>query len=320
MPNSQSILQKGDKRRWHIIDASDREIRQRSRESYLTFEALYSDTNVLWKHTGNTSSFMWAVMVSTDNGLTWTEKAPTTEGTVLATLDAGEKLLVKRTSIYAYMANNAIYNSFSSDKDVWVYGNIQSLKAGDNFANDVTIPARYMYGKLFMGMTTLRTNPKKGVIVLPATYGTELLAVYQELFSGCTKLTDAPELPAKNLGTQIYQSAFYNCGLLRVAPKLPATILADYCYYNMFRASGIEEIFLPALTVPAQGYRLMLQSCANLKKVTCLATDISASNATNSWMGGVPATGLFIKNPLMTSWPRNAAGIPTGWTVEDYNP
>ena len=313
-----TIFQKGDGgRRYHIIDASDREIKARSKASYLTFEALYSDTNVLWKHTGNTSSFMWPVMVSTDNGLTWTEKAPTTEGTVLATLDAGEKMLVKKVLNNAYMASNAIYNSFSSDKDVWVYGNIQSLRVGDNFENDATIVYRYMYGKLFSGMSTLRTNPKKGVIVLPATTGTNLLGVYVEMFKGCSKLSDAPELPATNLGQQIYMSMFQGCSALKVAPKLIATTLADYCYASMFYGTGIEEIFLPALTLVQRCYQMTMRDCTSLKKITCLATDISASNCLNGWVTNVPSGGVFYKNPSMTAW-ISGTNCPTGWTIQDY--
>jgi len=57
----------------------------------------------------------------------------------------------------------------------------------------------------------------------------------------------------------------------------------------------------------------MFKGCTKLNSVTCLATDISASNATNNWLSGVAATGTFTKAG-MTSWTSGGSGIPDGWT------
>lgn len=84
---------------------------------------------------------------------------------------------------------------------------------------------------------------------------------------------------------------FYGCTSLTTAPSLPATTLANSCYYAMF--SG----------------------CTNLNSITCLATNISASNCTGYWVNGVAASGTFIKANGMTSWTTGVNGIPTGWTV-----
>lgn len=66
----------------------------------------------------------------------------------------------------------------------------------------------------------------------------------------------------------------------------------------------------------------MFHGCTSLNSVTCLATDISASNCTKDWLKDVASTGTFTKAAgigVDTSggWTSNSAsGIPTGWTVK----
>ena len=87
---------------------------------------------------------------------------------------------------------------------------------------------------------------------------------------------------------------FSRCSGLTTAPVLPATTLADDCYKKMF------------------------YQCYNLSSVTCLATDISATLYTDSWLSGVAASGTFTKAASMEDWTTGSDGIPSGWTVEDY--
>ena len=47
------------------------------------------------------------------------------------------------------------------------------------------------------------------------------------MFSGCTSLTEAPELFATTLAQSCYGSMFYNCTSLTKAPKLPVTTLSN---------------------------------------------------------------------------------------------
>jgi hypothetical protein len=54
------------------------------------------------------------------------------------------------------------------------------------------------------------------------------------MFSGCTGLTTAPELPATTLADSCYTSMFRGCTGLTTIPELPATTLADFCYSAMF--------------------------------------------------------------------------------------
>ena len=61
----------------------------------------------------------------------------------------------------------------------------------------------------------------------------------------------------------------------------------------------------------------MFYNCTSLSSIKCLATDISASYCTQNWVNGVAATGTFIKDPNMSSWPIGVSGIPSGWTIQD---
>lgn len=102
---------------------------------------------------------------------------------------------------------------------------------------------------------------------------------------------------------------------------LPATTLASGCYYGMFNeCSGLTEApELPAKTLVEGCYGFMFTGCSNLKSITCLATDISAFLSITDWVLGVPSDGTFTKDPFMDGWPTGGAGIPSGWTVKDYN-
>ena len=61
------------------------------------------------------------------------------------------------------------------------------------------------------------------------------MSCYQDMFQGCTGLTQAPSLPATTLATYCYQNMFSGCTGLTQAPSLPATTLASSCYDSMFR-------------------------------------------------------------------------------------
>jgi hypothetical protein len=87
---------------------------------------------------------------------------------------------------------------------------------------------------------------------------------------------------------------FWGCTSLTQAPELPATTLTTGCYQYMF------------------------YNCTNLNHIKCLATDISASQCTNHWVGYVlTSSGTFVKAASMTSWVTGFDGIPDGWTVVD---
>ena len=169
--------------------------------------------------------------------------------------------------------------------------------------------------EMFRGCTSL-----VNVTELPAT--TLSSYCYSGMFRECTSLAKAPVLPATTLASYCYQNMFYGCTSLTQAPnELPATTLYEFCYDSMFQGctSLKKAPILPSSTVPGHSYEEMFYGCTNLQEVTCLATDISATNCVKNWLYNVSASGTFYKDASMSSFPSGASGIPTNWTVETAN-
>ena len=147
--------------------------------------------------------------------------------------------------------------SFSTSCKVQCTGNVMHLL---NYSKDLTkIPNSCCFYALFSGCTALIKAPE-----LPAT--TLADNCYLNMFSGCTSLVTAPELPATTLADMCYYFMFSNCTSLVNAPELPATTLADNCYLNMF--SGCTSLVtapeLPATTLADMCYENMFSGCTSL--------------------------------------------------------
>ena len=180
-------------------------------------------------------------------------------------------------------------------------------------ALSATTLANSCYNAMFYGCTSLTTAPE-----LPATF--LATSCYYAMFEGCTSLTNAPSLPVTTLANACYELMFYGCTSLTTAPELPATTLADNCYASMFSGcTGLTTApALPANTLADYCYYFMFKNCTSLNKVTCLATDISATDCTKDWLSGVAITGTFISSADILGWSTGTSGIPSGWTVVNY--
>ena len=170
----------------------------------------------------------------------------------------------------------------------------------------------YCYSNMYDGCTSLTTTP-----VISAT----TLATYccQNMFQGCTKITSASTLSATTLVDYCYQYMFKNCTALTTAPTIKATTLATYCCREMFRGCTAltSAPTLNAATLTNYCYQNMFYGCTVLKYAEMYATNISASNCLSNWLYGVASSGTLVKDPDMTSLPRSASGIPTGWNFEN---
>ena len=62
----------------------------------------------------------------------------------------------------------------------------------------------------------------------------------------------------------------------------------------------------------------MFNFCSNLKSITMLATNVSASNCLVKWVNGVYSSGIFTKAKSMESLTEGANGIPEGWDVVNF--
>ena len=142
---------------------------------------------------------------------------------------------------------------------------------------------------MFSGCTALTTAPE-----LPATVTAD--ACYDEMFNGCTSLVNPPELPATIMSNYCYTGMFHDCTALTTAPELPATELTDSCYRAMFRGC----------------------SYINYIKMLCISTP--AASALDSWLSGASPTGIFVKH-INASWNMSGDhGVPNGWTVIFFDP
>ena len=112
---------------------------------------------------------------------------------------------------------------------------------------------------------------------------------YFSMFSGCTGLTSAPELPATTLASNCYRSMFSGCTGLTSAPELPATTPAIQCYISMFY--GCMKLSL--IKVHFTGWKTQVFT---------------------GWVSKVSPTGTFYK-PSALPEKFGVSNIPTGWTV-----
>ena len=201
-------------------------------------------------------------------------------------------------------SSSAVYHNFVINGLVAASGDITSLR---RFDLEQTTLETFCYCYMFSGCTGLTSAPE-----LPAT--TLATNCYNNMFEGCTGLTSAPELPATTLANFCYRSMFEGCTGLTSAPELPATKLAVNCYNNMFEGcTGLTNApELPATKLASSCYRSMFSGCTNLSLIKVYFTAWGTQTA--NWVSDVPQTGTFYK-PTALPEEYGTSKIPTGWTV-----
>lgn len=205
-----------------------------------------------------------------------------TTATTIALTNIGDSVYVR--GVLSSNNTSSNYTNFKMTGNIKASGNINYLW---NYNNPDAALKTSCGRKLFYFCSALKDVTE---LELPAT--TLATHCYYQMF-GFTQITTAPALPATTLADVCYAWMFGYCSNLTTAPELPATTLKSFCYDSMF------------------------SSCSNLNYIKCLATNISATNCTNSWVSGVAASGTFVKNPNMTGWTTGNNGIPTNWTITD---
>lgn len=113
------------------------------------------------------------------------------------------------------------------------------------------------------------------------------------LFSGCTNLTSAPDLPAKALRTGCYRGLFNNCSSLAFAPYIPAQEIATGSCIQMFRY------------------------CTSLHEIKVAFTAWN-SGSTLGWCVGLTGPGIFYCPTVLgtnDTIERGASRCPADWTV-----
>ena len=198
----------------------------------------------------------------------------------------------------------------------WMFFNCKSLVNAPEHLPATSITTS-SYEAIFNGCISLQTVPEIGY---PSTSKLPNYC-FRYTFNGCTSLAEVPSnyLPFTGLSTGCYLGMFGGCSSLTNMPNLPATTLYNSCYSGMCKSctSLTTAAVLPAQTLTTSCYSGMFSGCTNLSYIKCLATGLTASNALTGWVQGVSATGTFVKNTSVETWPSGVNGIPTGWTVEN---
>lgn len=221
----------------------------------------------------------------------------------------------------------------------------QMFKGCTSLTNAPELPATTLaqncYSSMFNGCTSLTKVPELKVMTLQQ-------GCYSLMFANCTALTTAPELPATTLATSCYKQMFYGCLSLVNPPTLRAQTAVSNCYEGMF--TGCSSLKLPptiSLTTTASlcccqmfmnctsltrapelistslassCYNYMFYKCNKLNYIKALFTTTPSDSYTLSWVDGVSPTGTFVKNSSAGWSVIGTNGIPSGWTVESYNP
>ena len=249
--------------------------------NYLTFTAeedssTFSLDRFMSEQSGSSFWDVIDVQFSLDNGGTWQRLSPS-ESTTVVLPKKGDKAILKGYNSWAFSSMDDYY-TFVMSGSIAASGSVMSLLDGKGKSKNV--PQECFY-RLFYGCTALTQAPE-----LPAT---ELGGgCYAGMFSGCTGLTQAPELLATQIAEHCYEGMFSGCTALTQAPVLPATQLAEDCYSSMF--SG----------------------CTNLSQIEVGFTEWKG---TEEWVSNVAPTGTFIC-PKGLSEEYGESRIPVDWRVQ----
>lgn len=194
---------------------------------------------------------------------------------------------------------------FSLDKETWEKTDTFTIQPNQKAYVKATTIA--WSGNTNLKVTYLRANGLHNIggNILSLLYGDDFVnhsdfpvgsvRTFSRLFYTSPNLVNAKDLilPSTTVNSCYSEMFNYSARLISL-PILPATILSEGCY-AYFCSSGSSGL---------------------INEITCLATDISASDCTDNWLNGVSATGTFI-TPSSTQWTTGVSGIPEGWTRVD---
>lgn len=213
---------------------------------------------------------------------------------------------------------------FVASSKCYIGGNIMSL-----LSDEETLSVSAFQGAFSRGGTTITyidIDPDTP-LVLPVTEMAD--KCYMQMFRNCTSLTRTPEFRVEKTAYRCCYNMFRQCSNLTDVSgiELPAQTLSEDCYRELFRQCSklTSAPVLPARTLVESCYRQMFSACSALTSVTCLATNISAQDCTNNWMGDVPnnqtvpRTFYVASEEMKSTWSRSISGILSNWKVEVYS-
>ena len=210
-----------------------------------------------------------------------------------------------------YMAYHHFVISGSA-ADVRCYGNVMSLLSS-NFSAITTVP-EYGLNNLFSGCSKITTAPQ-----VPAT--TVGKQAYQGMFSGCASLQSIPTLPSTGtFGESACIYMFNGCSAL-TSVEVPVINATSRCFEYMFQdCTGLVEAQLACTSVAYRSFANMFKGCTNLCRVSVsFETWPTSSSSTSGWLDGVALKGTIDGPEALTCSTIGTSSVPTGWTLNpDY--
>ena len=193
--------------------------------------------------------------------------------------------------------------SFGNTTAVSCTGDIRTLIDYKSYASANTENARFCY--LFSGCTALSTAPE-----LPAM--TLADHCYYGMFADCSSLTQAPQLPAQTLKDRCYSNMFAGCSSLTTAPELSSMTLDVYCYSRMFQSCTSLTIApkLPATELKEACYYGTFQGCTSLKT----APELNAKKLVKGCYEKIFNNCLALENVTMLA----TDGFATNWCLNTW--
>jgi len=318
-------------------------------KQYLTFESLSDNTHLYFRSTRGGESC--TISASSDNGKTWNEytssnSANNNNGTLIATLMKGQKVMIKGNIISLFTGRGySRFNGLEGDGSLILYGNIMSLAFGDDFIGKTSMKKTvqeptYEYDEttgqdVIVGYEDVEENICFGwvfetILNLVSAENLILPAVdmfdgyngaYEGMFHNCISLVKAPSiLPATTLASNCYWKMFEDCFSLQNAPELPATTLASGCYQYMFY--GCESLTtapeLPATTLANSCYGFMFEGCSSLTTAPELPATTLATSCYSAMFQGCTRLNyikaMFTTTPSKTYTNNWVSGVASAGT------
>ena len=200
--------------------------------------------------------------------------------TTITLANVGDKVYMYGENPNGISSSDVNRSSFTIGGRVAASGDITNLLA---YGGKSELPFCCFFS-LFSDCTALTQAPQ-----LPATTLAE--GCYIGLFRGCSSLKSAPQLPATTLTEGCYSDMFSGCTSLKSAPQLPATTLANGCYSGLF--SGCTSLKsapqLPATTLANSCYSKMFRGCSSLTQAVDLPATILADHCYYEMYNGCSA-------------------------------
>lgn len=254
-------------------------------DQYLTIESLVDNNEIRWKHDSISRQIYYSL-----DGNNWSSAFSDTSGTLLATLNTGDKLYLKGDHIKG-SHNDRCFFSISGEYNL--SGNILSLIYMDDFYEKYSIQSTECFYGTFSdtpivsaenlvipinnvpnsGLRKLFSNCKSLVSAdISFISSVEPYGMY-DMFSGCTNLKYI-KLPSSTLTLSNYAMwyCFDGCSSLETNIILSVNDVYDYMCANMFYGcTSLKEITINItnqIVSRKESFSGMFQGCTSLKKAT----------------------------------------------------